>query len=324
MYALVAYFLGYDGKLVTYDVGVSYLDYGVPYLALRCLPALLSSITVSIIYLIMWESGFGVPACVVAAGLVLLDTAQIAQTRLIYLDAILCFSIVCSLLFYIKFSKTTERPFSKQWWVWLLSTGIALSCVISTKYVGLFTYLTIGTYVIVELRELWRAGGVHELSKHVAARGLALIFIPLVLYMSWFYIHFAILTRPGEGDIFMSDEFLYDLYSKANNKTMHFPRKWLELQLTMLFEANALPIGDHPYESRPYQWPFSAGGVAFWCSDPVKQQIYFVGNLPGWWMATGSLAIFAGVMITDYCYRARGRKFLPPSKFITYDEPFPR
>jgi dolichyl-phosphate-mannose--protein O-mannosyl transferase len=48
------------------------------------MPALLGSLTVSVVYLIMWESVYATPACVVASGLGLLDNAHIAQTRLIF------------------------------------------------------------------------------------------------------------------------------------------------------------------------------------------------------------------------------------------------
>lgn len=323
LYTLIAWLLGYDGKLVTYDVGESYIAHRVPYLALRSLPALLSTLTVSVIYLIMWESGFGIPACAVAAGLVLLDNAQIAQTRLIYLDAILCFSIACSLLFYIKFSKLRDQPMSKKWWTWLFFTGIALSCSISTKYVGLFTFLTIGIYATIDLWELFnirsgRALSLPDFAKHFIARAFSLMVFPFALYLTWFQIHFAILTSSGEGDEFMSEEFLQILNRNGTLekgvKSLSFFRKWVELQMVMLEENNLLPRG-HPYESRPHQWPLSSGGVAFWCSDENRQQIYFLGNLPGWWIATGSLAGFVSVVVIDQLCRARGLNLLRPCMF---------
>ena len=328
LYTFIAWLFGYDGNLISYGVGDSYVAHRVPYLALRSMPALLSSLTVSVIYLIMWESGYGVPACTVAAGLVLLDTAQIAQTRLIYLDAILCFSIACSLLFYIKFSKLRDRPMSKQWWTWLLLTGIALSCSISTKYVGLFTYLTIGTCVILDLWGLFnvksgRAISMPGFAKHFVARACSLLLLPFALYLIWFQIHFAILTGPGPGDEYMSAEFVETLNTKSTSKlgvkSLSFLRKWVELQTVML-NPNSLTSDEHPYESRPYQWPFLSGGMSFWCSDENRQQIYFMGNIAGWWIATCSLAVFVGVVVIDQLCHARARDILRPRKF----PPIPR
>ena len=83
------------------------------------MPAMLGALTVSVVFLIMWESAYSLPACVVAAGLVLLDNAHIGQTRLILLDATLIFAMACSLLCYIKFYKLRHEPFSRKWWKWL-------------------------------------------------------------------------------------------------------------------------------------------------------------------------------------------------------------
>lgn len=43
--------------------------------------------------------------------------------------------------------------------------------------------------------------------KHFYARAFALIFVPITVYLFWFYVHFAILTESGPGDSFMSTAF---------------------------------------------------------------------------------------------------------------------
>lgn len=45
------------------------------------------------------------------------------------------------------------------------------------------------------------------LFKHFAARALGLFVLPCALYLSFFYFHFAILSKTGPGDSFMSAEF---------------------------------------------------------------------------------------------------------------------
>ena len=291
------------------------------------MPALLSTLTVAVVYLIMWESGYALPACVVAAGLVSLDNAHIAQTRLVYLDAILVFAVACSLLCYIKFSKLKEQAFSKQWWTWLSLTGLALSCDISTKYVGFFTYMTVGTAVAIDLWELFditshRVVSILEVSKHVVARAFALVIVPFILYLFWFQVHLAILTRSGPGDDHMSLAFVETLSSNLTlgprPKSLSFFQKWFELQ-GLMFEYNGiLGLQDpkHPYESRPWQWPLSLGGVNFWESDATRQQIFFVGNIAGWWIASSALVVFVSVMIVDRLFLGRGMNLLHDRKFI--------
>ncbi|KAI9811006.1 MAG: hypothetical protein M1832_001083 [Thelocarpon impressellum] len=213
LFALMGWLVGYDGHFLFDNIGDSYIDNRVPYVAFRALPALMGSLTVPTVFLIMWESGYSVPAAVVAAGLVLFDNAHIGQTRLILLDATLVYAMSLSVLCYVRFYKLRHEPFGRKWWKWLLLTGVALSCVISTKYVGVFTFVTIGSAVAIDL---WKLLDVHrpqgviglpEFGKHFLARLVGLIVVPFFVYLFWFQVHFAILSRSGPGDDFMSPEF---------------------------------------------------------------------------------------------------------------------
>ncbi|KAK7744808.1 Dolichyl-phosphate-mannose--protein mannosyltransferase 4 [Diatrype stigma] len=213
LFALMGWLVGYDGHFHFENIGDSYIANKVPYVAFRAMPALLGALTVSVVFLIMWESAYSLPACVVAAGLVLLDNAHIGQTRLILLDATLIFAMACSLLCYIKFYKLRHEPFSRKWWKWLILTGFALSCDISVKYVGLFAFVTIGSAVVIDLWDLLnikRPGGtltLQEFALHFAARAAGLIILPFLFYLFWFQVHFSILSRSGPGDDFMTPEF---------------------------------------------------------------------------------------------------------------------
>ncbi|KAL2128939.1 hypothetical protein VTI74DRAFT_8463 [Chaetomium olivicolor] len=520
LFAFMGWLVGYDGHFHFDNIGDSYIVNKVPYVAFRSLPAILGALTVSVVYLIMWESGYSLPACIVAAGLVLLDNAHIGQTRLILLDATLVFAMACSLLFYIKFYKLRHEPFSRKWWKWLILTGFALSCDISTKYVGLFAFITIGSAVVIDLWDLLdikRPGGALSLrlfGKHFAARAFGLIVMPFLFYLFWFQVHFSILTRSGPGDDFMTPEFqetlsdnvmlanavtidYYDTitikhketkaylhshpdryplryddgrvssqgqqvtgypFNDTNNywqilpagpaeepalgrhvknhdlvrlrhlvtdtillshdvaspyyptnqefttvsiaeaygdraadtlfevriehgkpgqefksvsshfklihnpskvamwthttplpewghkqqeingnkqiapssnvwlvedipslpadhkrrekperqiKTLPFLRKWFELQRSMFWHNNQL-TASHPYASLPYQWPFLLRGVSFWTQNSTRQQIYFLGNPVGWWIASSVLAIYVGIVLADQFSLRRG------------------
>ncbi|OAA48750.1 mannosyltransferase PMTI [Metarhizium rileyi] len=518
LFAFMGWLVGYNGHFHFENIGDSYIDNKVPYVAFRALPAILGALTVSVTYLIMWESGYGVPACIIAAGLVLFDNAHIGQTRLILLDATLVLAMACSLLFYIKFYKLRHESFSRKWWKWLILTGFALSCDMSTKYVGTFAFVTIGAAVIIDLWDLLdikRPGGAISLphfGKHFAARTVGLIILPFLFYLFWFQVHFAVLSRSGPGDDFMSPEFqetlsdnamlanavdihyydtitikhketkaflhshpdhyplryddgrvssqgqqvtgyphndtnnywqilpagddkqmgrnvknnelirlrhvgtdtvllshdvaspyyptnqefttvsLEDAYGSRVNDTLfeiriengktgqefktmasyfklvHFPskvamwthskplpdwgshqqeingnkqiapssniwlvedittlaaddarrqrperqvktlpflRKWFELQRAMFYHNSKL-TSSHPYASHPYQWPFLLRGVSFWTHNDTRQQIYFLGNPLGWWLASSLLAVYIGVILADQISLRRG------------------
>ncbi|KAL1963856.1 hypothetical protein VTN77DRAFT_7788 [Rasamsonia byssochlamydoides] len=213
LFAFVGWLVGYDGHFLFDNIGESYIEHKVPYVAFRALPATLGSLTIPVVFLIMWESGYSLPACVLAAGLMVFDNAHVGETRLILLDACLVFSMACSILCYIKFYKLRHQPFGRKWWKWLLLTGISLSCVISTKYVGLFSFITIGSAVVIDLWNLLdinRRGGpltLMQFGRHFAARAFALIIVPFFFYLFWFQVHFTILSRSGPGDEFMTPEF---------------------------------------------------------------------------------------------------------------------
>lgn len=482
------------------------------------MPASLGALTVSAVFWIMWESGYSLPACLVAASVVLFDNAHIGQTRLILLDASLVFFMALSVLSYIRFYKLRHDPFSRKWWKWLLLTGVCLSCVMSIKYVGAFTFFSIGVPVVIDLWDLLDVNrkqgplSLPDFGKHLGARVLGLIFVPFMFYLFWFQVHFAILTRSGPGDDFMSPEFqetlsdnimtqqavginyfdsiamrhkdtkvylhshpdkyplryddgrvssqgqqvtgyphndtnnlwqllpttalegdghhvkhgdvvrlrhlVTDTYllshdvaspyhptnqefttvdttaaigDRANDtmfeiriekakagaqfktmashfKLVHFPtkvamwthttplpdwgykqaeingnkniaqssniwyveeipgipadsprlakkkkevkslpfmRKWTELQRAMFIHNNAL-TSSHPYASQPIQWPFLLRGVSFWTENETRQQIYFLGNPIGWWLAASILAVFAGILLADQLSMRRG------------------
>ncbi|KAG0130994.1 Dolichyl-phosphate-mannose-protein mannosyltransferase-domain-containing protein [Tuber indicum] len=518
LFALMGWFVGYDGHFLFDNIGDSYIDNKVPYVAFRAMPAMLGALTVPVVFLTMWESGYSLPASIVAAGLVLFDNAHIGQTRLILLDATLIFSMACSLLCYVRLYKLRHLPFSRKWWKWLLLTGVALSCVISTKYVGVFTFVTIGAAVGIDLWNLLdikRGLTIQEFTKHFIARAFGLIGIPFFFYLFWFQVHFAILYRSGPGDDFMTPEFQETLsdnimtlnsvdihyhdtivirhketkaylhshpdkyplryedgrissqgqqvtgypFEDVNNdwiiipgdptpedsdknsivkngdlvkllhvvtntillshdvaspyyptnqeftaidieaantdrhndtlfeirieggkvkqdfrsmsgqfklihnpskvamwthskplpdwafkqqeingnknilqtsnlwfvenipslaaedprnvrtpkevKSMPFLKKYFELQRTMFHHNNAL-TSSHPYSSQPIQWPFLLRGVSFWTKNDTREQIYFLGNPIGWWLASAVLAVFVGIVAADQLTQRRG------------------
>ncbi|TLD25821.1 glycosyltransferase family 39 protein [Venturia nashicola] len=516
LFAFAGWLVGYKGEFLFQNIGESYITNKVPYVAYRAMPATMGALTVPTVFWIMWESGYSLPATLAATGLVLFDNAHIGQTRLILLDATLIWFMALSILCYVRFYKLRHIPFSRKWWKWLLLTGVCLSCVISTKYVGVFTFFSIGVPVLFDLWDLLdvnrRQGqlSLQQFWKHFAARVVGLIVIPFLLYLFWFQVHFAILNRSGPGDDFMTPEFQATLadnimtsqaigiqygdfitmkhkdtrvylhshvdkyplryddgrissqgqqvtgypHNDTNNhwqilppsnskkgpvkngdfvrlrhlitdnillthdvaspyyptnqeftavpadvangnrfnetlfeikiengkpgqdfktmashfKLVHVPtrvamwthtsplpdwaykqaeingnknvpqssniwyveeiaglpadsprlqkearrvkrvpflKKYFELQRAMFFHNNAL-TSSHPYASQPVSWPFLLRGVSFWTENESRQQIYFLGNPVGWWLAGSLLAVFAGIIGADQLALRRG------------------
>jgi dolichyl-phosphate-mannose-protein mannosyltransferase len=113
-----------------------------------------------------------------------------------------------------------SQAFSINWWFWLAMTGLGLGATTSVKWVGMLTISWVGSLTALQLWVL--LGDTKNVTprlwfRHLFARMLCLIGVPMVFYMAMFSIHFALLVNPGEGDGFMSSEFQSTLNSKQMN-----------------------------------------------------------------------------------------------------------
>ena len=101
-----------------------------------------------------------------------------------------------------------------------------MACAWGSKVNGVLTVFAIGIAVLVDLWDLLDIRKspsmvrviVHPACtklttsqdpfwRHFAARAFGLILVPLIVYLSFFWVHFAILTHSGTGDTFMSPQF---------------------------------------------------------------------------------------------------------------------
>ncbi|KAJ7612481.1 glycosyltransferase family 39 protein [Mycena polygramma] len=183
------------------NIGDSYTENHVPYVGMRALPAILGSLTVPIVYAIMKESGYSTVIAAFSASIILFDSAHIAQSRLILLDATLIFFMTLTMYSYIRFKKLRYWAFGTEWWTWLILTGLN----------GILTVFAIGIAVAIDLWDILdhkKEGHTMEYFwRHFTARVVGFIVVPFIIYLSFFYIHFAVLTKSGPGDSFMSPAF---------------------------------------------------------------------------------------------------------------------
>ncbi|KAJ7623208.1 glycosyltransferase family 39 protein [Roridomyces roridus] len=211
LFGLAGWFVGFDGKFLFENIGDSYTDNHVPYVGMRALPAILGSLTVPVVYAIMKESGYSTVIAAFSASIILFDNAHIAQSRLILLDATLIFFLSLTMYSYIRFKKLRYLPFSTEWWTWLTLTGAFMACTWGSKVNGILTVATIGIAVLIDLWDILdvkKEGHTMEYFwRHFTARAIGLILVPFIIYLSFFYVHFAVLTKSGPGDTFMSPAF---------------------------------------------------------------------------------------------------------------------
>ncbi|KAI7868703.1 Dolichyl-phosphate-mannose-protein mannosyltransferase-domain-containing protein [Spinellus fusiger] len=214
---------GYDGSFA-FESGNTYPD-TVNYTVMRLFNAVWGALMVPLAYSTAEALGMSFKACILAATMILLDTAYLCISRFILLDSMLLFFTSTSLYCLCMFKNLRHEPFSEAWWLWLSLTGLSLGCVSSVKWVGLFAVTLVGIYT---LQDLWDMLGdirmpKHKYIGHWIARAVCLICLPVMVYMMSFALHFAILYKSGPGDAQMSSLF------QANLAGNTFDRNPLEI-----------------------------------------------------------------------------------------------
>ncbi|KTF74403.1 hypothetical protein cypCar_00038878, partial [Cyprinus carpio] len=82
-------------------------------------------------------------------------------------------------------------------WFWLVTSGVSCACGIGVKYMGMFTYfLLLGLAAV----HTWHVIGDRTLSHgkvvvQILVRFLALVVLPVIMYLGFFYIHLTLLYR---------------------------------------------------------------------------------------------------------------------------------
>ncbi|XP_050008450.1 protein O-mannosyl-transferase 2 [Alexandromys fortis] len=204
---LAGYLSGYDGTFLFEKPGDRYEHHS--YMGMRGFCAFLGSWLIPFAYLTVLDLSKSFPAALLTAALLTFDTGCLTLSQYILLDPILMFFIMAAMLSMVKYNSCADRPFSAPWWFWLSLTGISLAGALGVKFVGLFIILQVGLNTI---SDLWQLFGDLSLSlvtvgKHLTARILCLIVLPLVLYVTIFAVHVMVLNKSGPGDGFFSSAF---------------------------------------------------------------------------------------------------------------------
>jgi dolichyl-phosphate-mannose-protein mannosyltransferase len=97
---------------------------------MRVFNAAWGALLVPVAYLTTRQAAMSRLGGLMAAGMVLCDTAYLTISRFVLLDSMLLFftSLACLALF--GFHNQQEKPFTAQWWAWLSLAGFSLGCVL--------------------------------------------------------------------------------------------------------------------------------------------------------------------------------------------------
>ncbi|PJE51344.1 MAG: hypothetical protein COV29_01150 [Candidatus Yanofskybacteria bacterium CG10_big_fil_rev_8_21_14_0_10_36_16] len=278
------------------------------YIWLRLLPTIAGIILSVVIFLLAMKLGLSPIMSFVAGILVSLDNLFLVQSRFILLDLFLVlFGFLC-LLFYFYFKDLGKYRY-------LLLSGLFGALSFSVKWTGAtFLAMVIFLYAI----DLYRYRKVSILqgifSKRTLwlenlARGIgALIVLPALIYFLIFYLHFALLSKSGTGDAFMTPEFRKTLvgsreYGNPEISPKNIVGKFAEINVQM-YKSNSGLSATHPYSSKWYSWPLMTKPIFYWSGDTedpsTHSRIYLMGNPAIWWTSTIVVLIFSLLFIVRF------------------------
>ena len=280
---------------------------------LRFLPALFGVLFVLLIYQLILLIGLSKKAAFLGAFLVLFDNAILTQSKFILLDIILLFFGFLAIYFFILSKKYND--FSKKSFLFLIFAGVSSAFAFSIKWAGLSFLGIILFFTFIEFFKPFAFFSKKVKGKQIILKLIILIFIPFLVYLSIFAIHFKVLSKSGPGDAFMSPAFQKTLLEnkiEENIKPSSFWQKFIGLN-TAMYKYNAGLKSGHPDSSKWYQWLFGKKPVWYWThsansgqTDGKVANIYFLANPLIWWsvLLTIPVAIFV-------LFKKRLRKKMP-------------
>jgi dolichyl-phosphate-mannose-protein mannosyltransferase len=271
---------------------------------MRFLPAAAGILLIPLIWGILRRLGASRPFAFLGAFLVLMDNAILVESRFILMDSILLLFGLSAVYFYLI--AQTKTNFHR--WIWLILSALTAGAAVSIKWTGL------NALAIIFLIWLWDQ--LHSGRSWPARMGEAavLVFIPALLYLSVFWVHFSLLPKSGDGDAFMSPQFQSTLIGNPYyNPKVHlsFLSKFVQLNVEM-YKASETLTATHPYGSKWYSWPLELRPIYYWEGDTLANgtqgNIYLLGNPVIWWGLW--VAILSGM---SYVWATR-RKLRPQTQ----------
>lgn len=288
MIAGAAGFFGYDGTAEFSKIGQAVS--GTNLFSLRFLPALFGVLLVWLVYKIITALGLSKKAAFFGAFLVTFDNALLTQSKFILLDIFLLVFGFSSLYFLLLFRKSAKRKL-----LYLILCALFSGLAFSIKWTGLAFWGIILFFGLV---------GIIRQKEKCLLKLSILLFVPFLIYLSVFFVHFKIVNRSSPANAFMSPSFqktLLDNKVKEDVKPASFWQKFIELNNLMYEHVTAYRRSDigpkkpHPDASRWHRLPLAGKPVWYWARKGAN--IYLLGNFLIWWQVLIALFISPFLLI---------------------------
>lgn len=151
---LSGYIAGYNGSFEFKSGEIYPVD--LNYTSMRVFNAAFGALCVPLAYYTAKELNFRKLTVWFVALMVLCENSYTTISRFILLDSMLLFFTFTTVFCWAKFHGLRKDPFSPEWGLWLMMTGVSVGCVCSVKWVGFFVTALVGLYTA---EDLWNKFG---------------------------------------------------------------------------------------------------------------------------------------------------------------------
>nr|XP_018899540.1 PREDICTED: protein O-mannosyltransferase 1 [Bemisia tabaci] len=277
-----AYLAGFDGKYKFEHIASEYSE-NVPVVALRFIPALCGSLLVPTAYHFMLEMGSSQWTALIAAILFLCDNALLTQSRFVLMESILLFFSLFGLLCLQKFRKLKSESYSLEWWAWLFLASVFLTFSFCVKLAGWFSWCL--AMIIISV-DYWDKVLGNKLISDVkaflgaVARILMVCLVPVLIYLSIFYVHLTVLNKAGPHDSIMTSAFQASLEGGLASITKGQPLKIAHGSQITLRHTHGKLCWLHSHQLvYPLRYPDKRGS-----SHQQQVTCYTFKDVNNWWI----------------------------------------
>lgn len=229
--------------------------------------------------------------------MVLCENAILTESRAILCDSFLFFFDVCAVL--CSFQANKKKPLSFAWAFWMALCGISMGLCVSVKLTALGIVGAVGVHQVMVLFKSYERS-YSTIVKDFISRGCLLLGPFLLIFLALFVVHVLLLPYYGDGDDFMTYEYLARLVAPDGSKKAQFanvrPLSLFSGIKELITTMHAVNIGlkaTHPFQSYWYEWPLiQCKTVLFWhrLRAGYGMYIYCVGN-PATWISSTLLGV---------------------------------
>ncbi|XP_011176830.2 protein O-mannosyltransferase 1 [Zeugodacus cucurbitae] len=278
--AAVAYTAGgYDGNYTFPHIGAEY-NKNVPIFWLRFLPALCGSALAPIVYKLLMSARLSRWSALLGGVLIILDNALLTQSRFILMESMLLFFEACGLYYMLRFQDC--RFGSSLWLLFGLASASCFSFATSVKYAGVLTYILTA---YLSCRYLWdklydaTLSNLHIILETIG-RIVLFTIVPILLYVSIFYIHLQTLYRAGPHDSIMTSAFQASLDGGLASITKGQPLKVVHGSQITLRHTHGRTCWLHSHAHvYPVRYPDKRGS-----SHQQQVTCYSFKDVNNWWI----------------------------------------